>query len=55
MVKKLTLKLTEKAFTEKIEKLQTLRQSRLKKVGNIWHKINGFRYNGDKQGVFNCT
>lgn len=47
------VKLTEKAFPEKLDKLQTLRKLKLNKAGNIRTKMNGFISNGDKEGVLN--
>lgn len=46
---KFTVKLTEKAFPEKLDKLQTLRKLKLNKAGNIRTKMNDFIFNGDKK------
>lgn len=51
---KRAVKLTEKAFAEKIDKLQTSRKSKLNKAGNIRNEINGFMSNDDKEKVLNA-
>lgn len=54
VTQKRTVKLTEKALLEKLDKLQNIRKSKLNKASNIRKELNDLMYDGDKTKEVNA-